>query len=361
MIKLSGFCQWINKCNSASVTVVILFFSLQLFAQNIVDKSKTMNIFSANQLLSKTINIGFTLDAPFEGAWGHTLVANEFVLIKEAGFTAIRLPIQWVTRMDSTAPYTIDTFFLARVDWAIEQALKNKLAIILDNHLDEQLMANPDEFKERFLKLWSQLAVHYKSFPQSVMFEIMAEPHGELEKIWEEYFTDALKIIRNTNPTRPVLIGPILYNLPYKINSLTLPQNDEYIIATFHLYDPVKFTMQGEAWFPVGKPLEWIGTKWTGTDSEKAGVVNFMDIVSSWAKVQNKPVFFGEFGVSDNADIESRIRFITFYRTQAELHKFSWGYWNFAVNFSLFDLKTNKWKIELLNALISPSKTSLFR
>ena len=170
MVKLSGFCQWINKCNSASVTVVILFFSLQLFSQNIVDKSKTMNIFSANQLLSKTINIGFTLDAPFEGAWGHTLVANEFVLIKEAGFTAIRLPIQWVTRMDSTAPYTIDTFFLARVDWAIEQALKNKLAIILDNHLDEQLMANPDEFKERFLKLWSQLAVHYKSFPQSVMF-----------------------------------------------------------------------------------------------------------------------------------------------------------------------------------------------
>lgn len=353
MIKSSGWRQWIGKCNAALVTVVILFFSLQLFAQNVIDKSKTMDIFSANQLLSKTINIGFTLDAPVEGAWGHTLNANEFILIKEAGFTAIRLPIQWVTRMDSTMPYAIDVNFLARVDWAIEQALKNKLAIILDNHLDEQLMANPGEFKERFLKLWNQLAVHYKSFPQTVMFEIMAEPHGELEKVWEEYFTDALKIIRNTNPTRPILIGPILYNLPYKINSLNLPQNDKYIIATFHLYDPVKFTMQGEAWFPVGKPLEWIGTKWVGTDSEKAGVVNFMDIVFSWAKAQNKPVFFGEFGVSDNADIESRIRFITFYRTQAELHKFSWGYWNFAVDFSLFDLKTNKWKTELLNALIS--------
>jgi len=352
MIKLPGSCKSVSKRHSAFVTVVILFLSLPLFAQNTVDKSKTMDIFSANQQLLKTINIGFTLDAPVEGAWGHTLNANEFVLIKAAGFTAVRLPIQWVTRMDSTAPYTINTNFLARVDWVIEQALKNKLAIILDNHLDEQLMADPVAFKERFLKLWSQLAVHYKSFPQTVMFEIMAEPHGELEKVWEAYFTDALKIIRNTNPTRPVLIGPILYNLPYKINSLSLPQNDEYIIATFHFYDPVKFTMQGEAWFPVGKPLEWIGTKWMGTASEKAGIVNFMDMVSSWAKVQNKPVFFGEFGVSDNADMESRIRFITFYRTQAEMHKFSWGYWNFAVNFSLFDLKTNKWKMELLNALI---------
>ena len=258
--------------------------------------------------------------------------------------------------MDSVEPYNIDSKFLSRVDWVVEQALKNKLAIVLDNHLDEQLMANPNRSKERFLRLWSQLSEHYKSYPQNVMFEIMAEPHGELEKVWEEYFADALKIIRNFNPVRPVLIGPVLYNLPYKINTLMLPKDDKYIIATFHLYSPIKFTMQGEAWFPIGKPMEWIGTKWLGTDSEKIEIVKFMDIVSSWAKLQNRPVFFGEFGVSDNADIESRIRWITFYRSQAELHEFSWGYWNFAVDYSLFDLKTNRWKMDLLNALIPSRK-----
>ena len=338
------------------ITFLMLSFPLQSLPRNVTDTTKIIDIFTANELLAKTINIGFTLDAPKEGAWGNTLNENEFITIKKAGFTAIRLPVQWVAHMDSTDPYIIDKKILARVDWAVEQALKNKLAIILDNHLDEQLMGNPNGFKERFLKLWSQLSDHYKSYPQNVMFEIMAEPHGELEKVWEAYFTDALKIIRNTNPTRPVIIGPILNNLPYKINTLTLPANDKYIIATFHLYNPVKFTMQGEAWFPVGKPMEWIGTKWLGSDSEKVAIVKFMDIVSSWAKLQNKPVFLGEFGVSDNADMESRVRWIAFYRSQAELHKFSWGYWNYAVDYSLFDLKTSRWRTQLLDALLQPSK-----
>jgi len=338
--------------NYLAANILVLLCPLILFADNVTGGAKPMDIFTANEFLSKTINIGFTLDAPREGAWGHSLSASEFSKIKEAGFTAIRLPIQWVAHMDSASQYSIDQQFLARVDWVIGQAIKNKLAIVLDNHLDEQLMSNPSGFKKRFLSLWRQLSDHYKSYSQQVMFEIMAEPHGQLENIWQEYFTDALKIIRENNPTRPVLIGPVLYNLPYKINTLNLPAEDQFIIATFHLYSPVKFTMQGEAWFPVGKPMEWVGTKWLGNDSEKAEIAKYMDIVSSWANSQNKPVFFGEFGVSDNADLDSRIRWIRFCRTQAELHKFSWGYWNFAVDFSLFDLKTARWKTELLDALL---------
>src|SRR4051794_6048255 len=79
-------------------------------------RSKTADIYTANGYLSKTINIAFTFDAPKEGAWGHTLQANDFKLIKDAGFTAIRLPIQWVTRMNPEAPFTIDQQFLARID-----------------------------------------------------------------------------------------------------------------------------------------------------------------------------------------------------------------------------------------------------
>jgi endoglucanase len=270
-----------NWQKHVTLKMFLLCLPLGLFADNIQnDTTKTIDIFSANQLLARTLNIGFTLDASKEGDWGHSLNGNEFILIKEAGFTAIRLPIQWVAHMDLIKPYNIDKNFLARVDWAIEQALKNKLAIILDNHLDEQLMARPSESREHFLSLWSQLSVYYKSFSQNVMFEIMAEPHAQLENVWEEYFTDALKIIRKNNPKRPVLIGPVLHNLPYKINTLHLPENDEYIIATFHLYTPIQFTMQGEQWFPIGKPMEWIGAKWLGTDAEKAEVIKYMDVDS---------------------------------------------------------------------------------
>ena len=128
----------------------------------------TADIFTCNKYLAKTLTIAFTFDAPKEGAWGHTLATSDFKLIKKAGFTAIRLPVQWVTRMDTTAPYLIDNIiFKKRIDWAIQQALKNHLAIILDNHIDNQLMANPEHYKERYLSLWKQLSAHYKASSRS--------------------------------------------------------------------------------------------------------------------------------------------------------------------------------------------------
>jgi endoglucanase len=338
------------------INLIALIILFSTFYSAVFAGAKTMDIYAANNLLAKTINIGFTFDAPKEGAWGNTITEDEIKNIRSAGFTAIRLPIQWITRMDSVAPYTIDKSFLERIDWVIKQTLKNHLAIIIENCLDEQLMAQPEKYKSRFMSLWQQLSEHYASRPQQVMFEIMAEPHSKLDKdVWENYFNAALAIIRIHNPSRPVIIGPGFFNTPYNIKSLHLPENDRYIIATFHLYEPIKFTMQGEQWFPYGKPMEWIGTKWTGTPAEQKAITANMDVVSKWATDNKRPVFMGEFGASDHADIESKTKLLAFYREQAEQRHFSWGVWSYTVNFSIYDNKKNQWNAALLNALIPSS------
>ena len=72
--------------NYLAANILVLLCPLILFADNVTDGAKPMDIFTANEFLSKTINIGFTLDAPREGAWGHSLSASEFSKIKEAGF-----------------------------------------------------------------------------------------------------------------------------------------------------------------------------------------------------------------------------------------------------------------------------------
>ncbi len=317
--------------------------------------SKTADIHTVNGYLAKTINIAFTFDAPKEGDWGHTLQASDFKLIKDAGFTAVRLPVQWITRMNSQAPYTINAQFLARIDWAIREAKKHGLAIILDNHLDDQLMKEPAVYRERFLSLWEQLSAHYRNEPQQVMFEVMAEPHDQLNMVWNDYFKDALVIIRETNPTRPVIVGPSFYNLVYRLNDLQLPQ-DDYLVLTIHYYDPIHFTMQGEDWFPMGKPREWIGTKWQNTEQERNAIIHTMDAIANWAKKNNRPVFLGEFGAGDHADTISRALYFSCIRQQAELHGFSWGVFNFAVKFSLYDQTAKVWNQPLLQALIPGSK-----
>ena len=333
--------------------LVTIVSGLPVYAMK-TELSKIVDIYTANRYLSRTINIAFTFDAPKEGAWGHTLHADEFKLIKDAGFTAVRLPIQWVTRMDTTAPYTINGEFLKRIDWAIHEALKNKLAIVLDNHLDAQLMKDPAANRERFLSLWKQLSAHYSNQPQQVMFEVLAEPHDHLDAVWNTYFKDALAIIRENNPVRPVVVGPPFYNLAYKLGDLQLPP-DDYLILTVHYYNPVQFTMQGEDWFPMGKPREWIGTKWTGTEAEKREIVHTMEVVADWAKKHNRPVFLGEFGAGDHADTASKARYFSYIRQQAELHGFSWGVFNFAVNFSIYDQVAKTWNEDLLRALIPAS------
>jgi endoglucanase len=335
------------------INFIILVILAGIFsAASVYSQGKTMDIYDANELLAKTINVASTFDAPKEGAWGNVLTKEEIKSIKSAGFTAVRLPIQWVTRMDSVAPYAIDKSFLKRIDEVVKQALKNKLAIILENCIDEQLMTDPAKYKARFMSLWEQLSAHYASRPQQVMFEIMAEPHGKLSDVWADYFTGALALIRRDNVTRPVIIGPTFFNNPHFFHFLNLPENDRYIIGTFHLYEPIKFTMQGEQWLPFGKPMEWLGTQWTASPAEQKAITDNMDIAFKWATTNKRPVFMGEFGASDHADIDSKAKFLAFYRQQAEQRHFSWGVFSYVGGFSICDKSTGQWRPALLNALI---------
>jgi len=334
-----------------NLRILIVAFSM-IYSPAVFGHVKVIDIDEANKLLAKTINIAFTFDAPVEGAWGNKITNDELKDIRSAGFTAIRLPVQWITRMDSVAPYTINKSFLERIDEVTKQTLKNHLAIIIENCIDEELMAAPEKYKGRFISLWEQLSLHFASYPQQVMFEIMAEPHGKLEHLWNDYYPEALATIRKHNSTRPVIIGPVFYNNPRSINSLRLPDDDHFIIVTFHLYEPIKFTMQGEQWFPFGKPMEWIGTKWTATPEEQKVITYNMDIISKWAIANKRPVFMGEFGVSDHADVESRAKFLKFYREQADQRNFSWGVFSYIVGFSIYNKGAHEWRKELLTALV---------
>ena len=55
--------------------------------------------------------------------------AESTSIVREAGFDAVRLPIRWSAHAAQTPPYAIDAAFLARVDWAANQALARGLAV----------------------------------------------------------------------------------------------------------------------------------------------------------------------------------------------------------------------------------------
>src|SRR5262249_6238195 len=138
------------------------------------------DIHAVNKKLGRGINLGNALDAPREGAWGVTLKAEYFKAIKDAGFDTVRLPVKWSAHALGEPPYTIDAAFAERVDWAIEQALANKLNIIVNVHHYDERDESPDDHLPRLTALWQQIASRYKDRPSNVVFELLNEPHGKL-------------------------------------------------------------------------------------------------------------------------------------------------------------------------------------
>lgn len=214
--------------------------------------------FQANARLRHTINFGNMLEAPQEGAWGLRIEERFFDLARSAGFTGIRLPVRWNTRARAAAPYTVDPAFFTRVDWALNQARRRNLAIILDFHHYEELMTDPAGHRARFLAIWGQVARHYRNQGPDVLFEVLNEPNGKLEAGWNDLQAQALAVIRKSNPRRVVIVGPVGWNAAERLGTLKLPA-DPNLIVTVHHYAPQDFTHQGTDFSGPARPT---GVSW---------------------------------------------------------------------------------------------------
>ena len=307
--------------------------------------------FHYNRRLGRGINLGNALEAPREGEWGFTLKEDYFPLIKKAGFNAVRIPVRWSAHADAKAPYRIDPVFFRRVDWALDQVQKNGLIAVLNVHHYGEMDDNPRAHAKRFLALWKQIAERYRGRPDTVYFELLNEPHGKLDDaLWNATLAEALKVVRASNPRRPVIVGPTMWNGFSKLKDLKLPADDRMLIVTFHYYNPFHFTHQGAEW--VKDSRKWLGTRWTGTAKEREQIVKDFDTAAAWAKKEKRPLFLGEFGAYSKADMESRARWTAFLREQAEKRGFSWAYWEFASGFGAYDRQKGRWHEALLSALV---------
>jgi len=309
------------------------------------------DIFAANKALGRGVNFGNALEAPREGEWGVRIEPAYFPAVKAAGFQTVRVPVKWSAHAKKDAPYTIEPAFFGRIDWVLDRAAEAGLNVVLNVHHYSEMDANPDAAnRDRLAGLWKQIAARYKDRPASVYFELLNEPHDKLtEAKWNEAIPPVLGAVRETNPTRPVIVGPGQWNGIRALPKLTLP-DDPNLILTVHYYDPFQFTHQG-AEFQAGAD-KWLGKTWTGSAAEVAAVRKDFDAAAKWAKDHNRPVFLGEFGTYHRADPASRAAWTRAVVREAEARGWSWAYWEFASGFGVYDPRAKAWREPLLAALM---------
>jgi len=273
---------------------------------------------------------------------------RHFQLLHDAGFQTVRVNLAAFGHMD--AKNQLDTAWLKTLDWVVKNALANNLTVILDEHDYTVCAKGADACRTKLLAFWQQVAEIYKDAPPSVLFEILNEPNGEItDESWNALLKEALAMIRKTNPTRNVVIGPGHWNGIQHLEQLELPEDDRHIIVTVHYYVPMEFTHQGASWSKETAHLS--GVTW-GTDAEKQRVVDDFAGAQKWAKTNARPILLGEFGAYDKGPMDSRVLYTAHLARTAESLGWAWTYWQFDSDFLLWDMAKDTWVEPIRKALI---------
>lgn len=311
---------------------------------------QSVDPFNHNCQLGRGVNI-IGYDPIWKSRTEGRMQGKHFRMLKEAGFNHVRINLHPFKFMGNGPEYVVHSSWFETLDWVMEQCQENGLLAILDMHEFYLIGQEPAKYKDAFIAFWKQLASHCKNAPESVLFEILNEPNTNLTAVlWNEYCKEALEIIRATNPTRTVIIGPVFWNGIEYLDELELPEKDRNIIVTVHYYHPMPFTHQGAPWNDENR--DFSGITWSGRPEETELIQQEFAGVQRWAKKHNRPIYLGEFGAYDKADMNSRACYTNAVAREAERLGWSWGYWQFDSDFIVYDINKDCWVEPIRDALI---------
>ena len=337
------------------LSTVILFAGGAISTAYAAEKAApaATDAFQQNRLLGRGVNvIGY--DPLWRDREKGRFQDKHFRLIREAGFQHVRINLHPFRDAKLGKDHPLSAAYLATLDWAIDQALANRLSVVVDFHEFQAMGEDPEGNRPRMLNFWRQVAERYKDRPAEVVFEILNEPNKKLTpELWNEVLTETLTLIRQSNPTRTVVVGPASWNNINSLDKLKLPEDDRHLIVTVHYYSPFDFTHQGAPW--AGKK-DKLGVPWNGDAKDREAIERDFGKAQAWAQEHRRPLYLGEFGVYDKAEMAARVRWTSFVTRQAEKLGWSWAYWQFDGDFIVYDMKTQTWVEPIRDALVPPAK-----
>jgi endoglucanase len=290
---------------------------------------------------------------------------KDFVNIKDLGCDVIRLPINLFYMTDGKPDYNIDPLFYDFLDQAINWAEELNIYLMLDNHTSDDLASKNPDLETILVKVWKQMAGHYKNRSGYLLYEIMNEPNGITTAVWGKIQQTAIDAIRSMDAKHTIVVGPSGFNTYNELSQLPF-YTDTNLLYTFHFYDPFLFTHQGATWvtpsmaalanvpFPYGAgqmpalPAELIGS-WVNSaynnyqqDGNVAKIKQLIDVAVTFKNYRKVPVFCGEFGVyMKNSNDAFRVSWYNEVRKYLEEKAIPWTIWDYQGGFGLFQNGTD--------------------
>jgi endoglucanase len=286
-------------------------------------------------------------------------------LIKQKGFTYVRLPIGATILFDVNNPGTLKAANLAVVDNAVKNCIAAGLGVTMNLHPwqndTDSLLAASAAFGDKVAQYWKAMAAYFKKYPaDKLFFEVLNEPHASSGGLttqgyswWQPVQQKLLQAVREATPDHYVIAGGEGWNSIDGLKQLQ-PYAITKVIYNFHFYDPFLFTHQGATWvswlpallgrnipYPsspeavaplvaaatntdLKNTLQWYGSQKINIDS----LDKWIKAAADWATLYKVPVIANEFGsYSLYAPRQSRIAYLRDVRTVFEKYKIGWAMW----------------------------------
>ncbi|MFA9391724.1 MAG: cellulase family glycosylhydrolase [Prolixibacteraceae bacterium] len=288
---------------------------------------------------------------------------TDFEQIQSMGCDVVRLPINLHFMTNGAPDYTIDPLFYSFLDEVIVWTEELGLHLILDNHTFDSATDTDPKVGEILIKVWPQMAAHYLNTSNKIYFEVLNEPHGISDALWNSIQQEVITAIRKVDSKHTIVVGPASWNSYNNLQNMP-KYSDDNLIYTFHFYDPFLFTHQGASWtdmtdltgvpfpyvadkmpaFPASLKGTWIESSYndyknTGTITE---VHRLIDIADKFQNERNVPLLCGEFGVYDvNSPDEDRTYWYGVVREYLESKNIAWTIWDYHGGFGIYKKGSN--------------------
>lgn len=310
-------------------------------------------------------NLGNTLDATgasgirAEISWGQPVTTKEMIqLVKDSGFTSIRIPISWGKHTDEN--FTIDAEWFDRVNTVVDYAIDSGLYVIINSHHDcekEYYYPTTDNYdnSEKYIKtLWTQICERFKDYDERLIFESMNEPRlkGTGKEWWfdaadeegiesiecivklNQVFVDTVRAAGGKNETRYLMVPSNAASPTNAMNdAFTMPNDPKNrTMLSVHAYTPYNFAMNANGY-----------SAWKdGRDNE---ITDFMNQLNEKFIKNGYAVVIGEFGATNKDNLEARVAWADNYTRLASEYGIPCFIWDNsgtgvgAENFGLLDRK----------------------
>lgn len=283
-------------------------------------------------------NLGNQLEAsaygtPAENAWNNGIITESLIRkVKAAGFTTIRIPVSYLSKIGTAPDYTVDSNWLDRIQEVVDMCIDNGLFAIINMHGDGYTTVdggwllcaeeNQEPIRAKYKAVWKQISARFKDYDEHLIFESMNE---EFNGTWDtpnrtfysnvntynQIFLDTVRQTGGNNDKRWLLIPGWNTDITYTVGDFgfVMP-TDTYctapgkrVMMSVHCYDPWQFCGEesGQA------------TQWGAAATDQNKVANWGDEKNLETKfdqcykmfVENGyPVVIGEYGSIDKSSMD---------------------------------------------------------